>query len=90
MVRLLVLLAALVSTQQPPPPLVFPSPADQPEAVDDRQDFPYLPPLDGARLTRTVRVNGALELKSATADEEAVLAGMAYTQKSFLTFFSAS
>jgi len=83
MVRLLVLVAALLSAQQPPPPLVFPSPADHPEAVSDGQDFPYLPPLDGARLTRTVRVTGALELKSATADDEAVLAGMAYTQKSY-------
>lgn len=83
MVRLLVLVAALLSTQQPAPPLVFPPPADHPETVADGEDFPYLPPLNGARLTKTVRVNGALELKSATADEEAMLAGMAYTQKSY-------
>jgi OOP family OmpA-OmpF porin len=77
--------ASAISAQlqpQPPPP-AFPLPADHPEAVGDTQDFPYLPPLTGARLIKTARVNGPLELKSATADDEAVLAGMAYTQKSY-------
>lgn len=77
-----VLIAGGALAAQPQAPQ-FPLPADHPETVADAQDFPYLPPLAGARLTRTARVNGPLELKSATADDEAVLAGMAYTQKSY-------
>lgn len=82
MVRSLVLLLALLGVAQPQP-IVFPQPSPQPETVGDRQDFPYLPPLSGARLIQTSRVSGPLELKSATADDEAVLAGLAYTKKSY-------
>ena len=73
--------ASAISAQPQAP--TFPLPADHPETVADTQDFPYLPPLAGASLIKTVRVNTPLELKSATADDEAVLAGMAYTQKSY-------
>jgi OOP family OmpA-OmpF porin len=72
---------ALVTAQ--PQPIVFPQPAALPETVADAQDFPFLPPLAGARLIRTTRIDGALELKSATADAEAVLAGMTYTKKNY-------
>jgi OmpA-OmpF porin, OOP family len=72
---------ALVTAQ--PQPIVFPQPAALPEIVADAQDFPFLPPLPGARLIKTTRADGALELKSATADEEAVLAGMGYTKKTY-------
>ena len=73
---------ALVAAQ-PPQPITFPPPAALPEVVGNTQNFPFLPPLPGARLTQTSRVDGALELKSATADDEAVLAGMSYVKKSY-------
>ncbi len=63
--------------------LVFPSPHSTPEAVTDSQDFPYLPALPGARLIATKRMAEPLELRSATADAEAVLAGMSYVQKTY-------
>ena len=72
---------ALVTAQ--PQPIVSPPPATIPETVGTGQDFPFLPPLAGARILQTSRVDGPLELKSATADDEAVLAGMAYTKKSY-------
>jgi OOP family OmpA-OmpF porin len=83
MVRLIVLVASLLATQQPPPPLSFPAPTDHPEVIGDKENFPFLPPLSDARLIQTSRVTGPLELKSGTADDEAVLAGMAYTKKSY-------
>jgi outer membrane protein OmpA-like peptidoglycan-associated protein len=61
----------------------FPQPSATPETVADTQDFPYLPALAGARLISTRRVDGPLELRPATADDEAVLAGMSYVQKSY-------
>ena len=73
----------VIQPPQPPPPLVFPRPADAPETIGDAQGFPFLPPLDQARLVQSSRVTTALELKSATADDEAVLAGVAYTKKSY-------
>ena len=73
----------IVQPPQPPPPLTFPPPAELPETIGDTQDFPFLPPLGGARLIQTSRVSGPLELKSATADDEAVLAGVGYTKKSY-------
>lgn len=72
---------ALVTTQ--PQPITFPPPEALPEVVGNTQDFPYLPPLAGARLIQTSRVSVPLELKSATADDEAVLAGTAYTNKTY-------
>jgi OOP family OmpA-OmpF porin len=83
MARSVVLLLVLLGVSQPQP-IVFPQPAPQPEIIGDVQDFPYMPPLSNARLTQTSRVSGPLELKSATADNEAVLAGLAYTKKSYV------
>jgi len=80
-------LAALVwialVTAQPLPPAVFPPPAPRPEAVGVREDYPFLPPLSGARLIQTSRVALPLELESATSDDEAVLAGMTHSKKSY-------
>lgn len=72
---------ALVSAQ--PQPITFPAPAAQPEKISNTEDFPFLPPLSGARLIQTSRVSSPLELRSATADEEAVLAGMGHIKKSY-------
>lgn len=61
----------------------FPQPGSTPETVTDTQDFPFLPALPGARLISTSRIHEPLELRSATADSEAVLAGMSYVQKTY-------
>jgi OOP family OmpA-OmpF porin len=61
----------------------FPPPAGTIETVAGSQDFPYLPALPGAKLISTRRINEPLELRSATADSEAVLAGMTYVQKTY-------
>ena len=77
-------LVALAAGQAPPAAGVsFPPPSSSPEAVADSQDFPFIPALPGARLIATRRIEGPLELRPATADDEAVLAGMAYLQKSY-------
>jgi OOP family OmpA-OmpF porin len=81
--KALVIAATILLAAAQPQPLVFPPPAATPETVGDAQDFPYLPPLAGARLRQSARVSGPLELKSATADDEAVLAGMSYAKKSY-------
>lgn len=70
-------LASLASGQALP----FPAPASAPEAVSDTQDLPYLPPLPGARLLATSHITEPLELKQATEDDEAVLAGQGYVKK---------
>ncbi|MGE3491140.1 MAG: OmpA family protein [Vicinamibacterales bacterium] len=62
---------------------VFPSPRATPEAVADSEDFPYIPALPGARLVSTRHIQQPLELKPATADSEAVLAGTSYVQKTY-------
>lgn len=63
--------------------LPFPAPAVAPEAISDTQDFPYLPPLPGARLTATKHISEPLELKRAAEDNEAVLAGQSYVKKTY-------
>jgi OmpA-OmpF porin, OOP family len=83
MTSLTIAVAIALLAGQPQPPIAFPQPGEHPETIGDAQDFPFLPPLQGARLVRTARVAGPLELKSATADEEAVLAGTAYRKKSY-------
>ena len=80
--RILAIAAAIALLAQPQP-LTFPQPATQPETIGDREDFPFLPPLQGARLIQSSRVSGPLELKSATADDEAVMAGVSYIKKSY-------
>jgi OmpA-OmpF porin, OOP family len=47
------------------------------------QAFPVPSPLPGSRLTQSSRVDGALEVRAATADEEAVMAGASYTTQSY-------
>lgn len=64
-------------------PIVFPPPAPKPETIGVREDYPFLPPLSGARLLQTSRVALPLELESATDDREAVLAGMTHVKKSY-------
>jgi OOP family OmpA-OmpF porin len=72
---------ALVVTQ--PKPITFPPPSAAPAVVGATQNFPFLPPLPGARLVHTSRIDSALELRSATADDEAVLAGLSYVKKTY-------
>jgi OOP family OmpA-OmpF porin len=78
-------LATIAAGQAPPPApgVTFPPPSSSPEAVADSQDFPFIPALPGARLIATKRIEAPLELRSATAADEAVLAGMSYIQKSY-------
>jgi OOP family OmpA-OmpF porin len=47
------------------------------------QDPAALPPLPGAGLIETQRIHEPLELKQATEDEEAVLAGESYVSKTY-------
>lgn len=75
--------ASLVTIAHGQAPPVFPQPNATPEAVADSQDFPYLPALAGAQLVSTRRMDGPLELRQATAHDEAVLAGMSYVQKTY-------
>ncbi len=63
--------------------LVFPAPRATPETVADNQDFPYIPALPGARLISSKHIQEPLELRPASADDEAVLAGMSYVQKTY-------
>ena len=83
MTSLAIAVAIALLAAQPQPPLTFPHPQAQAETIGEAQDFPFLPPLQGARLTKTTRVTGPLELKSATADDEAVLAGNSYVRKNY-------
>jgi outer membrane protein OmpA-like peptidoglycan-associated protein len=73
----------VIQPPRPPQPLVFPQPSESPETIGNTQDFPFIPPLAGARLIQTSRVSVPLELQSATADDEAVLAGTSYTNKTY-------
>jgi OmpA-OmpF porin, OOP family len=81
--KVLAIAVAIALQIAPPPPLTFPQPSESPETIGDSEDFPFLPPLQGARLIQSSRVSGPLELKSATADDEAVLAGVGYIKKSY-------
>ena len=83
MTSLAIAIAIALLAAQPQPPLTFPHPQEQAETIGEAQDFPFLPPLPGARLIRTTRVAGPLELKSAAADDEAVLAGTSYIRKNY-------
>jgi outer membrane protein OmpA-like peptidoglycan-associated protein len=46
-------------------------------------DVPFPKPLPGARLIETKRIDAPLELKQATANEEAVIAGLSYIQQTY-------
>lgn len=71
--------AATIGGQAPP----FPQPQSTPETVSETQDFPYIPALPGARLISTKRIHEPLELTQVTDDNEAVLAGTSYVQKTY-------
>lgn len=77
------MVVAMVAITSGQAPLGFPQPGATLESVADSQDFPFLPALPGARLIATKRIQEPLELRSATADDEAVLAGMSYVQKTY-------
>jgi outer membrane protein OmpA-like peptidoglycan-associated protein len=51
----------------------------QPHAAD----IPIPPPLPGTQLVESTRVDEPLELKPATADSEAVIAGQSYVQQTY-------
>jgi len=76
-------IAATIALLAQPQPLTFPQPATEPGTIGDTEDFQFVPPLQGARLVQTSRVSGPLELKSASAGDEAVLAGVSYVKKSY-------
>ena len=44
---------------------------------------PVPSPLPNSRLIQTSHIDGPLEVRSATADDEAILAGMSYTKQSY-------
>jgi OmpA-OmpF porin, OOP family len=46
-------------------------------------DVPFPPPLPGARLIDTKTIDEPLELKQATANQEAVIAGRSYIQQTY-------
>jgi outer membrane protein OmpA-like peptidoglycan-associated protein len=78
----IVALATATLFAQPQRP-TFRPPDPVPETIRSADDFPYLPPPPSARLIGTHTVAGPLELWPATADDEAVLAGMSYVRKSY-------
>jgi OmpA-OmpF porin, OOP family len=52
-------------------------------AAQSFPDVPFPSPLPGAKLISTMQINEPLELKQATADEEAVIAGQSYVQQTY-------
>ena len=81
--KVLAIVAAIALSIAQPAPFQFPPPGSQSESLADTRDFPYLPALPGSRLIQSSHVSGPLEVKSANADDEAVLAGMAYVKKTY-------
>lgn len=58
-------------------------PEATPETVGDDADFPFLSRIAGTSLIKTTRVNEPLEVKPASADSEAMLAGLSFVEKSY-------
>lgn len=81
----MIALAGVLHGQVPAPKTApaFPASASTPESVADTKDFPYIPAFPGSKLIATKRIAEPLELRQATADDEAVLAGMSYVQKTY-------
>lgn len=52
-------------------------------AIAQPSESPLPSPIPGSRLLSTTKVDGPLEVKPATAEEEAVLAGLTYTTYSY-------
>lgn len=48
------------------------------------QASPVPSPLPNSRLIQSSKIDGPLEVRSATADDEAILAGMSYTKQSYV------
>ena len=61
----------------------FTAPEPMPEKVADEGDFPFLTRISGTSLIKTTRINEPLEVKPATADNEAMLAGVSFVEKSY-------
>ena len=59
------------------------APEPTPETVADAADFPFLTRIAGTSLVRTARIDEPLEVKPASADNEAMLAGMSFVEKSY-------
>jgi outer membrane protein OmpA-like peptidoglycan-associated protein len=85
-----VLLAALTAIGQPTvgaqpqvAHVVLEAPEPMPEAVGDEADFPFLTRLSGTSLIKTTRINEPLEVRPASAESEAMLAGLSYVTKSY-------
>jgi OmpA-OmpF porin, OOP family len=58
-------------------------PEATPETVGDDEDFPFVSRIAGTSLIKTTRVNEPLEVKPASADSEAMLAGLSFIEKSY-------
>jgi outer membrane protein OmpA-like peptidoglycan-associated protein len=63
--------------------IVLEAPEPTPETFGDEADFPFLSRIGGTSLIKTTRVNEPLEVKPASADTEAILAGTSFVQKSY-------
>jgi OOP family OmpA-OmpF porin len=59
------------------------APEPMPETVADDEDFPFLSRIVGTMLIKTTRINEPLEAKPASADTEAMLAGLSFVEKSY-------
>ncbi len=84
----LIVLAALAASPliahvPQPAHLALAAPESTPETVADDADFPFLARIAGTTLVKTTRVNEPLEVKPASADSEAMLAGMSFVEKSY-------
>ena len=51
--RMLAVLASLTLVVAQPQPILFPAPTGHPEQIANTEDFPFIPPLSGARLIQT-------------------------------------
>ncbi len=63
--------------------VVLAAPEVTPETVADDADFPFLSRIAATSLIKTTRVTEPLEVKPASADSEAMLAGMSFVEKSY-------
>ena len=61
----------------------FADPEAKPETVADDADFPFLLPMSGTSLLKTTRISEPLEVKPASADSEAMLAGLSFVEKAY-------
>jgi OOP family OmpA-OmpF porin len=80
----IVLSAALSAAQTPQIARVdLADPVAKPETVADDADFPFLAPMTGTSLLKTTTINEPLEVKPASADNEAMLAGLSFVEKAY-------